>query len=153
MKKFTLIIVLVILALVTVNVNAQSAGNPKIVVVKLDTSFPYNNKPMTDADIKMGRGWIAGDYFKMVMDAKEGSFIRLTCSGTGNLDWKNIGAVGVKKVDNELKRIDFRAQKGGTYNVDIDIAKLLTRIKGENEAIGVNIWGGHVIDKVELYLY
>jgi TolB-like protein len=129
-------------------------GDPMIVLVKLDNNPLFNNgKPLTDKDIAMGRGWIVGDQFKMVMDAKEGSFIRLTCGGTGNLHWETIGAVGVKNLGNEQKRINFRAKNGGIYTVDIDIIRLLAKIKGENEAIGVNIWGGHVINKVELYLY
>jgi len=129
-------------------------GGQKIILVKLENNPLYNDgKPLTDKDIEMGKGWIVGDQFKMVMDAKPGSFIRLTCSGTANLNWDTIGAVGVKSMKNEQKRINFKAKKGGTYIIDIDIAKLLAKIKGENEAISVNIWGGHVINKVELYLY
>jgi len=154
MKKYVFIIALVIIALAAVNANAEPPkGDPTIVLVKLDTSFNYNGKPMTEKDIAMGRGWIVGDDLKKVMDAKVGSFIRLTVSGTANLNWQTIGAVGVKRVDNEAKRINFAPKKGGTYTVDIDIDLLRKKIKGENEAIGVNIWGDHVINKVELYLY
>jgi hypothetical protein len=154
MKKYVFIIALVIIALAAVNANAAPpAGDPTIVLVKLDTSFPYNGKPMTEKDIAFGRGWIVGEDFKKVMNAKEGSFIRLTVSGTANLNWQTIGAVGVKKVDVESKRINFKPKAGGTYIVDIDIKQLLVRIKGETEAIGVNVWGDHTINKVELYLY
>jgi len=134
--------------------NTPAKGDPTIVLVKLDTGSIYNDgKPMSDKDKATGKGWIVGDQFKMVMNAKEGSFIRLTISGIGNLSWEAIGAVGVKKLGNEVKRINFKPKGGGTYTVDIDIAALLKKIKGEEEAIGVNIWGEHVINKVELYLY
>jgi len=160
MKKFTLIAALfVITALVMGCASSGGAkteapqGEPKVVLVKLDTSFIKDGKPLDANDIAIGRGWIVGDQFQMVMSAKPGSFIRLTVSGTKNLDWDTIGAVGIKKVENQVKRVDFKPKGGGTYNVDIAIADLLKKIKGEKEAIGVNVWGDHVINKIELYLY
>jgi len=159
MKKFTLIAALIIAALVMGCASSGGAkeeapqGDPTVVLVKLDTSFIKDGKPLDASDIAMGRGWIVGDQFQMVINAKAGSYIRLTVSGTKNLDWGTIGAVGIKKVENQDKRVDFRPKGGGTYIVDIPIADLLKRIKGEKEAIGVNVWGDHVIDKVELYLY
>jgi hypothetical protein len=157
MKKFTLIAALVIAALVMGCLSSGGAveapqGDPTIVLVNLDTSFNKDGKALDANDIKMGRGWIVGEDFQQAINAKPGSFIRLTVTGTANLNWNTIGAVGIKKMEDETKRIDFRPQ-GGTYNVDILISDLLKRIKGEKEAIGVNIWGEHVIDKVELYLY
>jgi len=161
MKKFTIITSLIITAFVMSCASSGGAaakeeaplGEPKIVLVKLDTSFTKDGKPLDEKDIAMGRGWIVGDQFKMVMNAKAGSFIRLTVSGTKNLNWDTIGAVGIKKVENEVQRVNFRPKGGGTYTVDILISDLLKKIKNEKEAIGVNIWGEHVIDKIELYLY
>lgn len=156
MKRNTLIIALIIVALVAGNVfaapKAPPAGDPTVVLVNLDTSFMKDGKLLDDKDIAMGRGWIVGDQFKQVMDAKAGSYIRLTVTGTANLNWNSIGAVGIKKVENDAKRIEFKPKSGGTYTVDIPIDALRKKIKGEKEAIGINIWGDHVINKVELYL-
>jgi hypothetical protein len=160
MKKFTVIAVLAVAALVMSCASsgggggdAAPKGDPTIVLVKLDTSFIKDGKPLDAADIAMGRGWIVGEQFQQVLSAKPGSYIRLTISGTKNLDWNSIGAVGVKKVEDEAKRIEFKPKGGGTYNIDIPIDSLLKKIKGEKEAIGVNIWGDHTINKIELYLY
>lgn len=161
MKKFTLIIALLITALVIgcassgggTQTEEAPQGEPTVVLVKLDTSFIKDGKPLDKDDIAMGRGWIVGEQFQSVINAKPGSFIRLTVTGTRNLDWNTIGAVGIKKVENQDKRVDFRPRSGGTYIVDIPVSDLLKKIKGEKEAIGVNIWGDHVINKVELYLY
>jgi len=161
MRKFTLIAVLVIAAFVMGCASSGDAsggaaapqGEPTVVLVSLDTSFKKDGKFLDKDDIAMGRGWIVGDQFQKVISAKASSFIRLTISGTRNLDWNTIGAVGIKKVEDEAKRVDFKPKGGGTYTVDIPIADLLKKIKGEKEAIGVNIWGEHVINKIELYLY
>jgi len=160
MKKFTFIALLVIAALAVGCATSEGGaaagpptGDPTVVLVKLDTSFIKDGKPLNAEDIALGRGWIVGDQFKQIMNAKPGSYIRLTVSGTKNLNWDSIGAVGVKKVENQTKRIEFRPKSGGTYTVDIPIDQLLKKIKGEKEAIGVNVWGDHQIDKVELYLY
>jgi hypothetical protein len=160
MKKFTVIAVLVIAALLAGcassgggKEDAAPKGEPTVVLVKLDTSFIKDGKPLDEADIAMGRGWIVGEQFQQVMSAKAGSFIRLTITGTKNLDWGSIGAVGIKKVEDQDARIDFKPKSGGTYTVDIPIKTLQGKLKREKEAIGVNIWGDHVIDKVELYLY
>jgi len=159
MKKITLVSALVIAALVTgcASSGGGSAeapqGEPTVVLVKLDTSFIKDGKPLDANDIALGRGWIVGDQFQQVMNAKAGSFIRLTVSGTKNLDWNSIGAVGVKKVEDQVKRVEFRPKGGGTYTVDIPIDTLLKKVKGEKEAIGVNVWGDHTINKIELYLY
>jgi len=162
MKKFTVIAVLLIAALAGCASEGGGSGGgkaeaptgePTVVLVKLDTSFIKDGKPLDAEDIRVGRGWIVGDQFKQVMSAKPGSYIHLTVSGTKNLNWDSIGAVGIKKVENQSKRIEFRPKSGGTYNVDIPIDQLLKKIKGEKEAIGVNVWGDHTIDKIELYLY
>jgi hypothetical protein len=159
MKKLTSIVVLVIAALVLGCASSGGAkeagpqGDPTVVLVKLDTSFTKDGKLLDANDIALGRGWIVGDQFNMVVNAKAGSFIRLTVSGTKNLDWNSIGAVGVKKVEDQVKRIEFRPKGGGTYTVDIPIENLLKKIKGEKEAIGINVWGDHTINKIELYLY
>ena len=159
MKKLTSIVVLVIAALVLGCASSGGAkeaapqGDPTVVLVKLDTSFTKDGKPLNATDIALGRGWIIGDQFQMVMSAKAGSFIRLTVTGTKNLDWNSIGAVGVKKVEDQVKRVEFRPKGGGTYIVDIPIETLLKKIKGEKEAIGINVWGDHTINKIELYLY
>jgi len=149
MKKITLIATLLLIAFVAAGVYADGET---VVLVKLDTSFKKDGKFLDAADIAMGRGWIVGEQFQMVKNAKPGSFIRLTITGTKNLDWNTIGAVGIKKVEDQGKRIDFKPKGGGTYTVDIPIADLMKKIKNEKEAIGVNIWGDHVIDKIELYL-
>jgi hypothetical protein len=157
MKKITLITALLIAALVMGCASSGGSGNapqgdPTVVLVKLDTSFIKDGKPLDATDIALGRGWIVGEQFQQVINAKPGSFIRLTVTGTANLNWMTIGAVGIKKMEDEVNRVDFRP-KGGTYTVDIAVADLLKKIKNEKEAIGVNVWGEHVIDKVELYLY
>ncbi|MDR0302860.1 MAG: hypothetical protein LBI04_11195 [Treponema sp.] len=161
MKKFTLIAALLVATALVMSCassgGAQKAemplGDANVVLVTLDTSFIKDGKPLNAEDIALGRGWIVGEQFEMVQSANPGSFIRLTVSGTKNLDWGSIGAVGIKKVEDQVKRIDFQPKGGGTYIVDIPIADLLKKIKGEKEAIGVNVWGDHKIDKVELYLY
>jgi len=152
MKKIALIIALVMFALVTGGLFAQEEN---VVLVKLDTSFKKDGKPLDATDIAVGRGWIVGDQFTKVMSAKPGSFIRLSVYGTKNLNWDSVGAVGVKKVENQTKRIEFRPKKSddGNYTIDIPIDALLKKIKGEKEAIGINVWGDHEIKKVELYLY
>jgi len=159
MKKFTLIAALVITALVMGCASSGGAkveaslGEPTVVLVKLDTSFIKDGRPLDETDIALGRGWILGDQFQKVMNAKPGSFIRLTVTGTKNLNWATIGAVGIKRMESQTRRVDFGPKGGGTYIVDIVIEELLKKIKGESEAIGVNVWGDHMIEKVELYLY
>jgi len=160
MKKLTFLVVLAIAALAMGCASsgggqgaAAPQGDPTVVLVKLDTSFIKDGKPLDANDIALGRGWIVGDQFNMVINAKAGSFIRLTVSGTKNLDWNSIGAVGVKKVEDQVKRVEFKPRGGGTYTVDIPVETLLKKIKGEKEAIGINVWGDHVINKIELYLY
>jgi hypothetical protein len=162
MKKFSIISVFVIAALIAGCASSGGAsagtggtpqGEPTVVLVKLDTSFIKDGKPLDKDDIAMGRGWIVGEQFQQIMNAKPGSFIRLTVTGTKNLNWDTIGAVGIKKVEDQGMRIDFKPKGGGTYTVDIPIDDLKKKLKREKEAIGVNIWGEHVIDKIEIYLY
>jgi hypothetical protein len=160
MKKFTLIAALILITALVMSCassgggkSEEPLGEPTVVLAELDTSFIKDGKPLDANDIALGRGWIVGEQFKMVMNAKFGSFIRLTVSGTKNLDWGTIGAVGIKKMESQTRRVDFGPRGGGTYTIDINIDQLLKKIKGEEEAIGVNIWGDHMIDKVELYLY
>ena len=162
MKKISIVTTLIVIAALVMGCASTDGGSagggapqgePTVVLVKLDTSFIKDGKPLDKDDIAMGRGWIVGDQFQQVMNAKPGSYIRLTVTGTKNLNWDTIGAVGIKKVEDQGMRIDFKPKGGGTYIVDIPISDLKKKLKREKEAIGVNIWGEHVIDKIELYLY
>lgn len=158
MKKIKLMAFLIVIAALVFSCASSGGakdkplGDAKIVPVTLDTSFIKDGQPLNAEDISLGRGWIVGEQFDMVMNAKPGSVIRLTVSGTDNLDWDSVGAVGIKNVSDQVKRITFRP-KSGTYNVDINIEQLIKVMKGEKEAIGINVWGNHKVTKVELVLY
>lgn len=110
-------------------------------------------KDMKEADIAMGKGFIIGDDFAKVKAAKAGSILRLTVTGTANLNWDSIGGVSINDMEEEKERVDFKPKSGGTYTQDIkvsDIFKLNYKGEGEPYFISVNIWGSHKIDKVEL---
>ena len=108
---------------------------------------------MKAADTAAGKGWIIGEEFAKVKGAKAGSLIRLTVTGTANLNWDSIGAVGFQnmKLDKADERVDFKPKSGGTYTVDVKVSDVF-KCKDADKAyaISVNIWGDHKIDKVQL---
>lgn len=155
MKKILLITALVVITALVIGCaskEAPASSEPTVTEVKLSPVNPAKGEELPDNEKAEGKGWIIGDDFQKVMNAKAGSKIRLTVTGTENLNWDTIGAVGINDMGHQTKRVDFRPKSGGTYTVDIDIAQLLTRIKGEDKGIGVNIWGNHKVVKVELVL-
>jgi len=99
-----------------------------------------------------GKGYIVGEDFNKVKAAAEGSYIQLTITGTENLDWGSIGAVGINGMeDSEGNRCDFAPKSGGTYTIKVMTADIF-KLTGADTAsvIHINIWGNHKIDKVEL---
>jgi len=108
---------------------------------------------MKAADTALGKGWIIGDEFAKVKAAPAGSFIRLTVSGTANLNYSTIGAIALTDMGApESNRCNFGPKSGGTYKVDTPTANIFA-LEGAEEAyaISINIWGDHKVDKVQLY--
>jgi len=108
---------------------------------------------MKAGDTAMGKGWIIGEEFAKVKAAPAGSFIRLTVSGTANLNWDSIGAVGIGDMaGSDGNRLDFKPKAGGTYTVDTPTANIFALDGGETAyAIHLNVWGDHKIDKARLF--
>jgi len=108
---------------------------------------------MKAADTALGKGWIIGEDFAKVKAAPAGSFIRLTVSGTVNLNWDSIGAVGIGDMAGQSdNRLDFKPKAGGTYSVDTPTANIFALDGGDTAyAINLNIWGDHKIDKARLF--
>jgi len=108
------------------------------------------HEDLNAGDIAEGKGWIAGDDFTSVKDAPAGSILRVQITGSTNLDWTEIGAIGIGSFENSGNRLGF-APRRGTYFIQV-LTRDIFALNGGATAtnIGVNIWGGHVIDKVEL---
>ena len=100
------------------------------------------------SETEMGKGFIIGNDFTKIKNAKYGSVIEITLSGTANLDWGSIGAFGIQSMEGN-PRVEFKPAVGGTYTVVIPVEDVF-RLDGcaASTFFNVNVWGDHVIDKV-----
>ena len=160
MKKYSWILALLVaLAMVFVGCGNGNGDDPDeieydvtlINVTQTDINDDIDDVP--EDERASGKGFIIGEDFDLIKEAPPGSFLRLTVTGSTNLDWDSIGAVGINDMAGSSgNRVDFAAKSGGTYTIDVPVANIFALVGGATaEVIHVNIWGGHVIDKVELY--
>jgi hypothetical protein len=122
-----------------------------ITVSQTDIPGGLNDVPADERD--SGKGFIFGDDFDKIKAAEAGSRLFITVSGTINLNWDSIGAVGIGAMEgNENNRIDFKPDSaGGLYAINISASDVFALDGGaEATVIHVNVWGGHVIRRVQL---
>ena len=149
------------LAMVLVGCGNGNGGDNKVTIEYEVTELTLTAESGVDGidamdsakDIEEGKGFISGETFAMVKAAPAGSFIRVHLSGTANLNWDSIGAVGVGDPENsEGKRCDFKPKAGGTYYNDVTVSSVFALPGGATaEVIFVIVWGDHKITKVELH--
>jgi len=123
-----------------------------VIVVK-QTDIPGDIQDVPTGERASGKGFIFGADFDMIKAAPPGSFLRVSLSGTDNLNWDTIGAVGINDMTgSEGNRCDFAPKAGGNYFNDVNVANIFALNGGATATIiHVNVWGGHTITKVELF--
>jgi len=111
------------------------------------------NAEHTITEKAMGKGFIFGDNFNFIKSAAPGSFLRVSVTGTANMNWDSHGAVGFGDMAGaDARRIEFKAKSAGAYFIDFPIVQLFALSGGSTATIiHVNVWGDHVVTKVELW--
>jgi len=123
-----------------------------LTAVQSGDSLPAGIGDVPEDERDTGKGYIVGRQFEQIKNAKLGSRIEVAMSGTTNLDWATIGAVGIGNLSGSPE-VQFPPQNG-TYTATVPVESLY-RLNGfANATVAfVNSWGGHTIgDKIRLLI-